>query len=75
MKELEMKLKELEKRKEFIEGLQEKVKKQIKAKKILDEDYFEEEQTYNSNKAHYLDTLRKIEIINDAMNILEGVGI
>ena len=73
MKELELKLKDLENAKDCVESCQKELREEML---ILDkEKYLEKELIYNNNKLKLQEINNKIEIINNAMNILEGVGI
>ena len=84
MKELLLVYEELDKEKDSIIRCNENLKKEMDemARMIpvdyedkIKEDYLKKENIYNSNKEALKDIEKKITIINEAMDILEGVGV
>lgn len=73
MKELELKLKELEEAKKSCESCIEKVDEEIRELIKEDKDYLSKEVMNFENRQSLKEIERKITIINNAMDILEGV--
>ena len=72
MKEILSKLKELEEARSCIEKCQMNLREQMT---ILDSDeYFKKEMIYCKNKEELKEVNKKIEVLNNAMDILEGIG-
>lgn len=73
MLELENKLKDLESERESIERCQMRLREEMV---VADEDkLLEKEMIYYKNKEELKDVNKKIEILNNAMDILEGIGV
>lgn len=73
MKEIMEKLKELEDARECIEKCQMRLREEMV---IADEDILlEKEMIYYKNKEELKEINKKIEILNNAMDILEDIGV
>ena len=73
MKEIMEKLKDLENARECIEKCQMRLREEMV---IADEEkYLEKEMIYYKNKEELKEINKKIEILNNAMDILEDIGV
>lgn len=73
MEQILNKLKELEQERKCIEKCQMNLREQMM---ILDKDeYLKKEIIYQKNKEELKETNRKIEILNNALDIIENIGI
>ena len=75
MKELEQKLHSLEIEKERLEANIQYIQNDIEEKMLEGKNYTSIEMALSNEKEELRYVERKIEVITDAMNILEGVGI
>lgn len=73
MKELELKLNELEEELKNVDGTMLNIKVEIEHCKKLKLDYLSYEMIYNKCNESKKEIERKINIINNAMDILEGI--
>jgi len=76
MDQLLEKLKELENARECVEKYQTKTREEMSMffKNDKYDQFVEKEQIYFKNKAELKEINKKIEILNNAMDILEGIG-
>lgn len=73
MDKLMVKLLELEQTRECIERCQKKLREEMT---ILDNnEYLEKKKVYNKNKEELSDINKKIEILNNTLDIIEGIGV
>lgn len=72
MEKLEEKLMDLERERDCILSLQDKVLARWHKKLNNDEDFSQERETYNSNDDAYKEVLKKIEILKKAIEIING---
>ena len=73
MDKLMDKLKDLESERECIERCQMSLREQMVV--LGGEDYYNKELIYEKNKEELKEVNKKIEILNNAMDILEGIGV
>lgn len=75
MDKLIVKLMELEQERESVERCQKSLREKM-ATLIKDEKgYLKEEMIYNKNKEELKEVNKKIDILNSALDIIEGIGV
>lgn len=75
MKEIELKLEELNKKLNNVELSMKNIKEHIEFLKEKEMNYLEWEEQLNTFKYAKIDLEKKISILNDAEDILSGIGI